>query len=164
MSQLRVPAVVLLTLLAGHSAVSESRGLALGQPRKLAIVLEQLPLGIQEDAFPDSRLSRLAEDYLRSKGLTILPRDTLGLGQPYLQIRIVGIRQAAGYVYLVEGDLRETLPASCTGGARLEVSTWQHRQWISAEVAGRPTPDLVWGVLERILRAFVSQDSPVRKE
>ncbi len=149
-----VRAAVLLGLAAtADPGAPQPEAAWLGHPPAFALVLEQFPLGMEGEQFPFPELQMLAERHLRNAGLPLVPR-TVKQEPPFLRISVVGIRLKTGYVYLLESDLREIAPASCAGGKPLEVSTWQHRRWLTAQEGGVPSPDQAWGAVEQTLKAF----------
>lgn len=149
----RAAAALFLAFAAVSGTATPAEPARLGHPPAFALVLEQFPLGMEGEQFPFPDLQVLAERHLRDAGLPLVPR-TVKQEPPFLRISVVGIRLKTGYVYLLEGDLREVVPASCAGGQPVEVSTWQHRRWITAQEGGVPSPEQAWGALQETLRAF----------
>ncbi len=146
----------LVLLLATPPVLGAGLPSALGRPAQFALVLEQFPMGLESDDFPLVLLPVEAEQALKAAGLPVVPRSDTPVA-PYLHISLVLIKQPYGFVLLTQGDLRESLPSSCTGTRPLEVSTWQRRQWqilrepvVPAAVIRKATGD----ALREFIRAY----------
>ena len=146
----------LVLLLATPSTLGTPPPSGLGRPSQFSLVLEQFPMGLGSDDFPLVLLPVEAEQALKAAGLPVIPRSETPVA-PYLHISLVLIKQPYGFVLLTQGDLRESLPSTCTGTEPLEVSTWQRRQWqilrepaVVAAVIRKATDD----ALHEFIRAY----------
>ncbi len=123
--------------LAGAEGWAAPPATVLGHPPTVSLVLTQFPHGANLPDFPLVTLQLEAEQRLRDLGIPLVPRAAKP-EPPYLDLSVVVIRQTAGFVVLVQADLKERIGPACAGGAAVEVSTWQHRQWATI-----PDPDTV---------------------
>ena len=146
----------LVLLLASQPVIGTGLPSGLGHPAQFSLVLEQFPMGLESDDFPLVLLAVEAEQALKAAGLPVVPRSDTPVA-PYLHVSLVLIKQPYGFVLLTQGDLRESLPTTCTGAGPLEVSTWQRRQWqilrepvVPAAVIRKATDD----ALREFIRAY----------